>query len=102
MSNHAVLGVWTVDVQVYNPEKDYETLRTMLIPYVKKLPGFVEGRWNLTNVPGRGYSYVVFEELEQAEAFLNQSRKDALRVSGDGIHLHELQLLDVTITSEVD
>jgi hypothetical protein len=99
LSNHAVLGIWTVDLQVYNSEKDYQDL-TKMIPYVKGLPGFVEGRWNLTNEPGRGYSYVVFEELEQAQAFLAQSRKDAKRVSADGIHLHELQLLDVTITSD--
>ena len=46
MTNHAVLTVWTLDNHNFDPVVRDKLLTEEVVPRVRTLPGFVEGRWN--------------------------------------------------------
>lgn len=86
MSDHAVLGVRTVDLQVDDSEKDCTDL-TKRVLHVKGLPGFVEGRWNLADEPARIPAFVT----SQCAALLPLVTSGALRPPiGARVDIHQV------------
>lgn len=99
MPNHAVLGVWTIDLHRYDPVMNDQQLATEVVPRISAVPGFVEGRWNRSLDGSHAYSYIVFDDLPKAEQFLGFVRSDMTGAAAAGVHLHALEILDVIGTA---
>jgi hypothetical protein len=74
---HAVL----VAVKINDEERALTQLREQVVPGVTSAPGFVNGVW-LAPQNGRGYSTVVFESEEAAQAAAEriESPSDAVEI----------------------
>jgi len=69
---YGVFGIWKMD-----PAHRVEQLRgleEMVIPLVRRAPGFVAGYWTHDDTRARTYSLILFDDHEQAEAFLSVPR----------------------------
>ena len=95
MTNHAVLAVWTLDNHNFDPVVRDKLLTEEVVPRVRTLPGFVEGRWNRSPDGVRAYNTVVFDDQAAAEGFVGLVRGDLPAASAAGVHLHSLEILDL-------
>ena len=95
MTNHAVLAVWTLDNQNFDPVERDQLLTGEVVPRVRTLLGFVEGRWNRSPDGVRAYNTVVFDDYAVAEGCVGYVRGDVPAASAAGVHLHSLEILDV-------
>jgi len=95
MTNHAVLTVWTLDNHNFDPVVRDKLLTEEVVPRVRTLPGFVEGRWNRSLDGVRAYNTVVFDDQAAAEGFVGYVRGDMPAASAAGVHLHSVELFDV-------
>ena len=67
-----------------------------IVAGVRQLPGFVRGFWSRdTTEPSVNLTYIVFDQREQAEAFMRAVRDNAAAQASSGVTGNELRLVEV-------
>ncbi len=90
---YAVAGRWSLDMALGDQQR--EALRG-IVEGVRQLPGFVRGFWSRdTAEPTTNVTYIVFQEREQAEAFMAAVRSNAPMQTASGVSRDELRLVEV-------
>lgn len=89
----AVAGRWLLDPG--QQDRQREVLQD-IVASVQQLPGFVRGFWSRdVEQPVINLTYIVFEQRDQAEAFMNVVRQNAPAQSAAGVTSDELRLVEV-------
>jgi hypothetical protein len=66
---YGVFGIWKM-APAHRAEQ-LRGLEEMVIPLVRRAPGFVAGYWTHDDTRARSYSLVLFDSREQAQGFLS-------------------------------
>jgi heme-degrading monooxygenase HmoA len=94
---HGLMGIWRMD-----PTRRAEQLaglEAMVIPQVRRQPGFIAGYWTHDDSTHTSYSLVLFDTEEQARACRRLPEEAAERSRAVGI---EAQLLTVVSVDGYD
>ena len=89
----AVAGRWTLDLDQSDEQRE---VLEGIVAGVRQLPGFVRGFWSRdTTDPSLHLTFIVFEQRDQAEAFLQAVRGNAPAQASSGVAGDELRLVEV-------
>ena len=97
---HATLATFRMD-----PGREAEQrvgLERIIVPGVRRHPGFVSGTWTLDRGSSRSFVMLTYESLASAEAMKSNIIANAAGQAAVGIELVEVQLLEVTSTAASD
>ncbi len=90
---HGVLAIWRMDPT--RRAEQVEGLHAMIIPMVRRQPGFLAGYWTRDTASNRSYSLVLFDTEEHARAFKAIPEGDSERARAVGIELELITVVDV-------
>jgi hypothetical protein len=90
---HGVLGIWRMDPA--RRAEQVEGLHAMIIPMVRRQPGFVAGYWTYDAAEHRSYSLTFFDTAENASEFKKLPERDTERARAVGIERELITLVSV-------
>jgi hypothetical protein len=89
---HVVVGGWEMD-----PSQAGDRRATLegIVSNVKQIPGLVKGYWTGGPMQERSYTFIVFSERTQAEAFAADVRGNAEKQASNGVRNLSLDVHEI-------
>jgi hypothetical protein len=94
---HATIATFRMDRAREAEQKD--GLRRMIVPGVRKSPGFVTGHWTLDRELSESVALITFDSREHAEAFAVNVRANAANQAAVGIELLSIRVVEVSASA---
>lgn len=94
---HATLATFRMD-----PSREAEQrqgLERMIVPGVRRAPGFVTGCWTLNRETNESVVMITFDSAEHAEALASNVRANAHQQAAVGIELVSIRVVEVTASA---
>jgi hypothetical protein len=95
MSQPTYATVATFRMDMSRIDEGRHGLYAIVVPGVRKHPGFVSGNWLLDREAGQSVAVITFESRDAAEALRENVRNNAANQAAAGIELIEIRLLEV-------
>jgi len=94
---HASLAIFRMDPAHENEQ--IAGLNAVIVPGVRRAPGFVSGCWTLDREANRSTVLISFDSLESAAAFAEDVRSNADNQAMVGIELLSITVVEVVATA---
>jgi hypothetical protein len=95
---HAVIGVWAMEGN--DTGQAERELNDVIVPGVRKNPGFVAGYWSRESNSNTNHTFIVFETEDQAHAFANAVRQNQPRQQELGVQRNQLTVVEVVAEAQ--
>jgi hypothetical protein len=94
---HATVATFRMDRAREAEQK--EGLRRIIVPGVRKAPGFIAGYWTLDRELSESVVLITFDSREHAEALAVNVRENAANQARVGIELLSIRVVEVTASA---
>jgi len=96
-STHATIATFHMDLSREAEQRD--GLNRMIVPGVRKSPGFVTGCWTLDRDTSESVVLITFDSLDTARRFAENVRGNAVNQRAAGIELLSIRIVEVSATA---
>jgi quinol monooxygenase YgiN len=92
-ATHATVATFRNDPS--RADQQRQGLHELIVPGVRRHPGFVSGTWMLDREAATSLAVITFTSREAAEAFEGNVRGNAANQAAAGVELVDIRLLEV-------
>ena len=96
MADPSYATLATFDMDLGREDEQRVGLEQVIVPGVRRHPGFISGTWTLDRSSSHSYVMLTYESLESAEAMKANIGANAEGQAAVGITLVEVRVLEVT------